>query len=260
MKTGPDWQFYRDNEAEPPHRLITMTNIILYLSIVNVLIILAAPVARLYLDTPGYLTFRIMLVAMLAGMLFGFIALMLLIISILWKLHGFSVAAVWILVAGFTPPVIALLMTGIDAIGRPIIHDISTDTGDPPEYQEVKNLRTPGDNSTDYPGEETARLQQQAYPDIRPIITNLNQDDALIEATQVVKDMQWEFVNLDYENGIIEAYDTSRIFGFIDDIIIRVRRDGRGSRVDLRSSSRVGKGDLGKNAERIRQYIGAFRS
>ncbi|NNE37124.1 MAG: DUF1499 domain-containing protein [Gammaproteobacteria bacterium] len=107
---------------------------------------------------------------------------------------------------------------------------------------------------------EVANKQLAAYPDIKPLITELSVDEALIEATQVVKDMQWEYINLDYEQGIIEAYDTSKLFGFIDDIIIRVRPDGSGSRVDIRSSSRVGKGDLGKNAERIAKFIRSFRT
>ncbi|NIN34131.1 MAG: DUF1499 domain-containing protein, partial [Gammaproteobacteria bacterium] len=69
----------------------------------------------------------------------------------------------------------------------------------------------------------------------------------------------WEFVNVDYDMGIIEAYDTSRIFGFVDDIVIRVSRQGSGSRVDIRSVSRLGKGDLGANALRISHFINTFR-
>lgn len=88
----------------------------------------------------------------------------------------------------------------------------------------------------------------------------MSTDDALTEATQVVKDLGWEFINVDYNNGIVEAYDRTRVFGFTDDIIFRIKPEGSGSRIDVRSASRYGKGDLGKNAERIRLVIKTFRS
>ena len=65
----------------------------------------------------------------------------------------------------------------------------------------------------------------------------------------------WEVVGLDESNGTIEAVATSTVFGFQDDVAIRVRPDGASSVVDVRSKSRDGKGDLGANAERIRQYV-----
>jgi uncharacterized protein (DUF1499 family) len=123
----------------------------------------------------------------------------------------------------------------------------------------VRNIRSPEHNSPDYIGVTLASIQQDAYPQIQPLLTSLNRSDALVEATQVVKDLQWEFINIDYDKGIIEAYDTSKLFGFVDDIIIRVRQENPGSRIDIRSASRVGKGDLGKNAERIKQFINTFR-
>lgn len=239
---------------------MNLTTILFYLSIINLIVIAAAPFARLYIAAPGFLTFRIMLIAIVIGVIIGFITLIQSIILLVSKLPVLWHLALCVMFLGFIPPVIAIIIIGVDGISKPLIHDITTNIDDPPEYVEAKNLRQAGENSLEYSTEEVAAKQISAYPDIKPIFTTLSFDEALIEATQAVKDLQWEISNLDYKNGIIEAYDTSNLFGFIDDIIIRVRRDGEGSRIDIRSSSRVGKGDLGKNAERIRTYIKSFRS
>jgi uncharacterized protein (DUF1499 family) len=67
--------------------------------------------------------------------------------------------------------------------------------------------------------------------------------------------MGWEVVGRDAQAGRIEAVDTTRWFGFKDDIAIRVSAAGAGSRVDVRSKSRVGRSDLGTNARRVRAYL-----
>ena len=61
-------------------------------------------------------------------------------------------------------------------------------------------------------------------------------------------------------DGRIEATDTTRWFGFKDDVVVRVKPEGTGSRVDVRSLSRVGRSDVGKNASRIRAYLTALGS
>jgi len=55
--------------------------------------------------------------------------------------------------------------------------------------------------------------------------------------------------------GRIEATATTRWFGFKDDVIVRIRPEAAGSRVDVRSVSRVGRGDLGANAARVREFL-----
>ena len=87
---------------------------------------------------------------------------------------------------------------------------------------------------------------------------DFSRDEALTRVVQVVLGLNWTLVNADFETGIVEAYDTTRVFGFVDDIVIRVRARGNGSRIDIRSVSRVGLGDAGMNAARIRSFIAAF--
>ena len=72
--------------------------------------------------------------------------------------------------------------------------------------------------------------------------------------------MRWNIVARNSESGIIEAVATTRFFRFKDDVVVRVRPTAEGSRIDLRSRSRIGLSDLGKNAARIMEFRSRFRS
>jgi uncharacterized protein (DUF1499 family) len=76
-----------------------------------------------------------------------------------------------------------------------------------------------------------------------------------IATQKAVIDLAWELVNANASNGIIEATDTTFWFGFKDDVVIRIAANAEGSVLDIRSKSRVGESDLGKNAERISTLI-----
>jgi uncharacterized protein (DUF1499 family) len=101
-------------------------------------------------------------------------------------------------------------------------------------------------------------LQRQAYPDIQPLIVDAPPGGAFATAKAVAQEMGWEIVREDAKAGTIEAVATTFWFGFKDDVEIRVSPQGTGSRVDLRSRSRVGKGDAGANAKRVRGYLARF--
>ena len=132
-------------------------------------------------------------------------------------------------------------------------HDISTDRADPPTFDVVVDRRPPGSNSLGYTAEE-AKLQAEGYPDIVTIRSSVDVEAGLARAADIARDLGWEVVNEDPDDGIVEATDTTSWFGFKDDVVIRIRPDEGGSVVDLRSVSRVGLVDLGVNAERIRAF------
>ena len=142
--------------------------------------------------------------------------------------------------------------------GGPPIHDITTDTQNPPQFVAVVPLNTPG--RTVYEGETIASQQRDAYPDLRPVTLAMPPATAFAEALATVGEVGWELVDADPAAGRIEATDTTFWFGFKDDVVIRVAADGGGSRVDIRSLSRVGGGDVGANANRIRRYVAALTS
>ena len=142
---------------------------------------------------------------------------------------------------------------------KPPIHDITTDTQEPPEYVAVLPLRVNAPNTTVYGGEKIASQQREAYPDLQPLILNVPPPQAFERALATVREMGWDLVAADAAAGRIEATDTTFWFGFKDDVVIRVRPADGGSRVDVRSLSRVGGGDAGTNAKRIRAYLDALR-
>lgn len=135
----------------------------------------------------------------------------------------------------------------------PPIHDITTDTEDPPQFVAVVPLNTP--DRTVYEGEAIAAQQREGYPDLQPVMLSLPSAQAFDRAVATVDEMGWELVEADAAEGRIEATDTTFWFGFKDDVVIRVRPSADHSRIDVRSLSRVGGSDVGKNAERIRAYV-----
>ncbi|MEQ8857261.1 MAG: DUF1499 domain-containing protein [Pseudomonadales bacterium] len=144
------------------------------------------------------------------------------------------------------------------AVSVPPIHNISTDTDDPPQFDAVVALRGEGSNPLDYNAEELAPLQAGAYPWVQTLDSDLDPAAAVARAEQVLQDMGLEVVNVDPTAGRVEATDTSFWFGFKDDLVVRVRPGAEGSVVDVRSVSRVGMSDLGKNAQRIGEFLERF--
>ena len=116
-------------------------------------------------------------------------------------------------------------------------------------------LRKDATNSADYGGPEIAAQQHAAYSDIQPLILSIPSQQAFSQALQAAEAMGWAIVATNPADGRIEATDTTFWFGFKDDIVVRIQAQGDGSRVDVRSVSRVGKSDVGTNAQRIRAYL-----
>ena len=114
-------------------------------------------------------------------------------------------------------------------------------------------------NPVAYGGKEIADQQRRAYPDLAPLHLDAPPATALQRAAQVARAMGWEVVSEAPAEGRLEATDTTFWFGFKDDVVVRVRPDGTGSRVDVRSLSRVGRSDLGMNARRIRSFLERLR-
>lgn len=145
----------------------------------------------------------------------------------------------------------------------PPIHDITTDTKDPPAFGKIAVLRADAPNDISYGGEETAKQQHQHYPEIETLILDEAYDKAFDRALKAAKKQNWEkIVSVSKETGRIEAFDKIPWFGFIDDVVIRIcpaAQPGR-SKIDIRSVSRVGKGDLGVNAGRIQNYLDTVRN
>ncbi len=166
---------------------------------------------------------------------------------------GLSIAVV-ALIVGFMAVGIPWQATRAGA-GLPPIHDITTDTENPPVFVAVAPLRANDPNPVSYEGAEIAQQQLAAYPDIRPVILDLPRDRAFQRALDVASRRGWRIVEANEVDGRIEATDRTFWFGFRDDVVIRLTPLNGRTVVDVRSKSRVGRGDLGTNARRVREYL-----
>ena len=140
----------------------------------------------------------------------------------------------------------------------PPIHDITTDTNNPPAFMALDDKRGGAKNTLVYGGTEVAAQQNKAYPDIEPIQSNKSATEAFAEALRVGKAMGWEFVVQDSRDLRYEATARTSVYRFVDDVVVVVTSVDSASRIDIRSVSRIGRGDRGVNAARIREFIKAF--
>ncbi|HET6655924.1 MAG TPA: DUF1499 domain-containing protein, partial [Gammaproteobacteria bacterium] len=142
----------------------------------------------------------------------------------------------------------------------PPIHDITTDTANPPTFDAVLTKRQHARNSATYGGPAIAAQQYEAYPDIQPLRLSAPPDAVFKAAVAVVKQNGWILQAANPATRKIEATATTFWFGFKDDVVIRIRPLGGGSIVDIRSASRIGKSDIGTNAQRVRHLMQQLKS
>lgn len=148
------------------------------------------------------------------------------------------------------------------AIARehPELNDIATDTADPPPFTALAASRAGWANPAAYPGGTTAKQQAEAYPDMVPLAVNRPVDETYELAVEALKRLHYTVVterppSENNSEGYAEAIDRTLILGFADDIAIRARANGENAILDVRSASRYGRSDLGRNAERIREIL-----
>ncbi|MFA5900863.1 MAG: DUF1499 domain-containing protein [Hyphomicrobium sp.] len=143
----------------------------------------------------------------------------------------------------------------------PNINDVTTDVSNPPPFDEIAKRRPVGSNPVAYPGPDFARKQLAAYPDIKPVEIDRAADEVFGLAGEAVKRLKMEVVQQEAPDldagrpGYIEIADRTLILGLQDDVVIRVTGDEQHARLDVRSASRYGGHDLGRNAERVRRIL-----
>jgi uncharacterized protein (DUF1499 family) len=148
----------------------------------------------------------------------------------------------------------------VKATRLPMIADITTDPIDPPRFDAIARLRTRLANPVAYAGLYAAEQQKTAYPEIVPLDTDASLQTAYDATMTVITKRRWQVINTrppapGRREALIEAVARTPIMGFRDDIAIRIRQTGRGSRVDVRSASRYGRHDFGTNAARVRVLL-----
>lgn len=162
-----------------------------------------------------------------------------------------------------------LLVSLVGARNLPPINDITTDLENPPQFVAAAEDEANRGRNLSYPA-TFAEQQRKAYPGLGPIYLTLPTEAALVKVQTAAQKLGWKIVSLD-SAGALEAQDTSKLFHFVDDIVVRITplnpaalsaiTDGNAAprvRVDIRSKSRDGQGDLGANANRIRRFRNAM--
>lgn len=218
---------------------------------------LAAAFLSIIIVRWGFLEIQPALTTFAGALGFAVIALILALgaFAVIWKdgLKGmtYALSAIGISVLLLAYPA----YLGIKAYKLPWIYDVTTDPIDPPRYEVLARLRPRDANPVAYAGLYAAELQRTAYPEVEPLDEDAAPQAAYVAALAVVTKRKWTIVNRippqPRRDGRIEAVARTAIMGFREDVIVRVRANEDGSRIDVRSSSRYGSFDFGTNAARI---------
>lgn len=193
--------------------------------------------------------------AMRVALMVGALAIVLALIQIIFMRKNISWPATGVAVICAAVAIVVPLSMMNKAKSVPPIHDITTDLINPPKFVAILPLRVDAPNPAEYQGEEIAKQQRVAYPELQTQKYQQTTDQVFDAALAAVKKMGLELVNSDKNTGLIEAYDTTTFFGFVDDVVIRIQKDGQMTILDARSKSRIGKSDIGKNAQRLNSLI-----
>jgi len=153
-----------------------------------------------------------------------------------------------LIIAPMTPHILA-------AFSVPPIHDITTDTDNPPLFVDILPLRADAPNTADYGGKALAAIQKSAYPGIAPLILAVPPSEAFTRVQKIIEARGWTQVAANAVEGRIEATAETKNMHFRDDVVIRITAVGEGSKIDMRSVSRFGQSDLGVNAKRITEFL-----
>ena len=230
--------------------------LVLFIGVVAVALLLASgPVTRagLWSWQTGLTAFAWGAYAGLAAAGLGLIAL---VVSAIPRFRGelwMPAAAIVMGLVAAAPPILLLQK----AKSVPAIHDVTTDPFDPPNFVALRGIRMAEPNGVNYGGAAIAAQQQKGYPDIKSLVVKDEPAKAVQRAIDAARACGWDIVSTDAPTGRIEATDTTAWFGFTDDVVVRVRPEpSGGSRIDVRSASRVGHSDVGANAERVRKFLG----
>jgi uncharacterized protein (DUF1499 family) len=195
------------------------------------------------------------------GLLLGLVALLAGVLG-LWQTRpgagreGRQLALVGAGIGALLPAIVSIPLAGTG--GAPMINDITTDTDDPPRFRVAQTDDANTGRDLAYPGESFAAQQRAGYPDLLPIPVSGAPDAVFARSVEVAEELGWKITMQDGASGTFEAVDVSSVFGFVDDIVVRVRGEGDETVVDVRSKSRDGKGDMGANAARIRAFRDAL--
>ncbi len=238
--------------------------------VISVILLLSAPIGYKYGPSLWMSSLGTVMLALLVAVLVVIISLVML--FYVNKHHMLrDRKLLYIGIVASTIPMAMVVPNILKGISAPVIHDITTDTSSPPVFHAIVNQRLIGAKEAAIVNDLTygagfdspailAKLQLEAYPDIQTLELDTDVVSLVALVSKVLEEKGMEVINIDAELGIVEATATTFWFGFKDDVVVRVRPTRTGSKVDVRSVSRVGQSDLGANAARISGILTALSS
>jgi len=189
----------------------------------------------------------------LVTMIGALLSLLTLIIAIVPLVRG-RLDKPYVACLGFVPFVLVLASV-LPATKFPRINDITTDLDGPPAFTHATTLPDNSGRNMGYP-DRFKEIVRKGYPDLKPLTLPVPPDQTYTRALAAAKLLPGgEITSEDAAAHTFEAVCTTWLFRFKDDFVVRITADGTGSRIDARSKSRVGQGDMGANAARIRQLF-----
>ena len=278
----------------------TSTRLLLVSAVIILIILAGGPLGYRYFMVPMMPSLMSLVLALAGGLLVFVSAVVMLFIALRQRLvKDRNLLLITMVLSSL--PVIVMLPQFIALLSVPPIHDITTDTVNPPVFDAIVPLRAGAPNSLvygsgllaadllankeniDYPQAVSLEIhimpdspddlenesnpmhaavlslmQSVAYPNIRSLDTSLGMAQAVSRAEKVLGDQGLDIVAVNAEKGLVEATETSFWFGFKNDVVVRVTALENGSRIDVRSVSRIGISDIGTNAARIERFLQAF--
>jgi uncharacterized protein (DUF1499 family) len=241
----------------------TSTRVLLFSAVILLIILVTGPLGYKFALVPLQPSLISLLIAFAGGALVFLMGLVFLVIAMKSGLRRNQTLLIVSMILGLLP--VAIMGPQMAAaIDVPPIHDITTDTANPPEFFAIVSLRENAPNGYKYgvseawPAQKLGATTRKAYPGLKSIESVLSVRDAVNLAKATLQAMGLQIVAVDAEAGLVEATATTFWFGFKDDMVVRVVGDEEGSRIDLRSMSRVGQSDVGANAARIIDFFNKF--
>jgi len=190
---------------------------------------------------------------------------------------GAAVAVIWqtgrkgagVLLVGLLAAALLLAYPGylaVQAIRLPVLNDISTDLDDPPAFSRSRAALTARDNQMpDSSSVDERHLQKQAYPNVQPILLDLDADETYKAVLKVAAARKWKIIDQTPPGGRsglghVDVVARGLVLGLPDDITIRIAPQAGQTRVDVRAVSRIGRHDFGENARRIQKFTDALEA
>ncbi len=155
-------------------------------------------------------------------------------------------------------PIAAVLVSMAQGRHFPRINDIATNLDNPPVL--VAAAVAPENNGKDLTYPEDFKDQvREAYPDLIALQLPLPAEQAFAAVRKTfAAHPEWPVSRVDPASLTVEGTETAGLFQFTDDFVVRILPMEQSSQVDVRSRSRVGQGDFGANANRVRRLLAAI--